>query len=200
MDPASPTYQDQLARWGDDREAELIAVSIILIIATCLATALRFWAQRSIKKQWEADNILIVFAASVYSLALLQAFCLGLIKLSILLFYRRIFTMHRRAFQIAFYVLGTYTLLLTIATFIVFLLQCVPISLFWDIAYRIEGVRPPHLAKGHCLPQQGQIIPTLIANTLSDVALMILPAIGLRNLSLPTAKKIGLFFVFSLGA
>ncbi|KAL8649071.1 MAG: hypothetical protein Q9226_005733 [Calogaya cf. arnoldii] len=243
MDPASPTYQDQLARWGDDREPELIATSIILIIATCLATALRFWAQRSIKKQWEADNIISIFAAvfaiavtvssivgalasslqsptsavaisdtpiayrngvgkhmSAYSLALLQTFCLGLIKLSILLFYRRIFTMHRRAFQIAFYVLGTYTLLLTIATFFVFLLQCLPISLFWEIAYRIEGVQPPHPVTGHCLPQQAHIIPTLIANTLSDVALMVLPAIGLWNLSLPTAKKIGLFFVFSLGA
>ncbi|KAL8852305.1 MAG: hypothetical protein Q9221_002801 [Calogaya cf. arnoldii] len=212
MDPVSPAYQDQLARWGDDREPELIAVSIILIIATCLATALRFWAQRSIKKQWEADNIISIFAAVfaiavtasnfvAYSLALLQTLCLGLIKLSILLFYRRIFTMHRRAFQIAFYVLGTYTLLLTIMTFFVYLLQCLPVSLFWEIAYRIEGVQPPHPITGHCLSQQAHIVPTLlVANTMSDVALMVLPAVGLWNLSLPTAKKVGLFFVFSLGA
>ncbi|KAI4251212.1 MAG: hypothetical protein L6R42_008469 [Xanthoria sp. 1 TBL-2021] len=76
MDPASPTYQDQFARWGDDREPELIAVSIILIIATCLATALRFWAQRSIKKQWAADNILIVFAA-VFAVAVAASSIVG---------------------------------------------------------------------------------------------------------------------------
>ncbi|KAL8999540.1 MAG: hypothetical protein Q9169_001628 [Polycauliona sp. 2 TL-2023] len=200
MDHAAAVHQDQLARWGDDRESELIAVGVVLILATCLATALRIWAQRTINKQCEADNIVSVFAASAYAISLLQAFCLGLIKISILLFYRRIFTMHRRAFQIAFYLLGTYTVLLTIATSFVFLLQCLPISLFWDVAYRIERVQPPHPVKGRCLLQQWHIIPTLLANTISDIALMVLPAIGLWRLRLPAVKKIGLFFVFSLGA
>lgn len=63
MDPTSAAYKDQLAHWGDDREPELLAASVILIVATCLAVPLRFKAQRNIKKFWEADNIIIFFAA-----------------------------------------------------------------------------------------------------------------------------------------
>lgn len=137
---------------------------------------------------------------SAYTIGVLQGLCLGLIKLSILLFYRRIFTMHRRTFKFAFYVLGTYTLLLTIATTILFIIQCVPISFFLDLAYLLEGLRPPHAVKGHCLPQQLHVVTTLIANTVSDVALLVLPAIGLWKLKLPKGKKVGLFGVFSIGA
>lgn len=108
--------------------------------------------------------------------------------------------MHRRTFQITFYVLGAYTLLLTIATLLVFILQCLPIAFFWDRAYFLEKAEPLHVLKGHCLPQQLHIVTTLIANTFSDIALLVLPAIGLWNLQLPTGKKAGLFGVFSLGA
>ncbi|KAL8803267.1 MAG: hypothetical protein Q9182_003298 [Xanthomendoza sp. 2 TL-2023] len=241
MDPASGPYKFQLAHWDDNRSPQLIAVSVILILATCIIIALRFWAQCRIGKQWEADNVLIAFAAAfaigdtiasivayssgvgkhlvrvlesdprkprnlvrileaAYAITLLQGFCLGLIKFSILLFYRRIFTMHRRTFQITFYFLGTYTILLTIATFLVYLLQCLPLGFFWEVAYIIAKVPPPHPVSGDCLPHQKDIAPTSIASTISDVALMLLPAIGLWKLSLPRAKKVGLFFVFSLGA
>ncbi|KAL8801741.1 MAG: hypothetical protein Q9200_006846, partial [Gallowayella weberi] len=63
MDPTSDPYKFQLAHWDDNRSPELIAVSVILIVATCIVIALRFWAQCHIGKQWEADNILIAFAA-----------------------------------------------------------------------------------------------------------------------------------------
>lgn len=108
--------------------------------------------------------------------------------------------MHRRTFQIAFYVLGTYTALLTIATTAVFILRCLPISFFWYRAYLLEDITPPHPVKGHCLPQRSSVVTTLIANTVTDVALLVLPAIGIWNLKLPSGKKVGLFGVFSLGA
>ncbi|KAL8675678.1 MAG: hypothetical protein Q9224_007416 [Gallowayella concinna] len=200
MDPESGAYRFQTDHWDDNRSPELIAVSVILILATCIVIALRFWAQYRIGKQWEADNILIVFAASAYAITLLQGICLGLIKFSILLFYRRIFTMHRRTFQITFYLLGTYTILLTIATFLLYLLNCLPFGFFWEVAYMIAKIPPPHPINGHCLPDQKDLARTSIASTISDVALMLLPAIGLWKLSLPRAKKVGLFCVFSLGA
>lgn len=130
---------------------------------------------------------------------MLQGPCFGLIKVSILLFYRRIFTMHRRTFQVAFYILGTYTALLTIATTIVFMLLCLPISFSWNRAYLIEGIPPPHPVNGHCSPQKSSVVATLVANTVSDIALLVLPAIGIWNLRLPRGKKVGLFGVFSLG-
>lgn len=108
--------------------------------------------------------------------------------------------MNYRTFTIVFYVLGTYTLLLIFATMAVFILICLPISFFWDRSYFLEKVEPPHPVNGHCPLGELPILSTLIANTVSDVALLVLPAIGLWNLKLPRGKKVGLFGVFSLGA
>ncbi|KAI4262058.1 MAG: hypothetical protein L6R42_002758 [Xanthoria sp. 1 TBL-2021] len=238
MNKTTAAYQDQHAYWNEDREPELLAVSVILIVVTSLAIAIRLWAQCTIKKQRAHDNLVIVVAAALaigvtiacviaftngvgkhivrvtatdsdkprkmirsgYVIGLLQGPCLGLVKVSILLFYRRIFTMHRRTFKIAFYVLGTYSLLLTIATLVVFILQCLPVTFFWNRAYLLEKVKPPYPLQGHCLPQQLHVVTILIANTISDVAVLVLPGIGLWNLRLPRGKKVGLFGVFSLGA
>lgn len=63
METSSAAYQERLAHWNDDRETELLAASIVLISATCLAIAIRFWAQLTIKKQWAPDNIVIFHAA-----------------------------------------------------------------------------------------------------------------------------------------
>lgn len=63
MDQTSDLYKSQVAHWNDDRVPELLAACIVLIIATLVALMVRFWAQRSIGKQWEADNILIIPAA-----------------------------------------------------------------------------------------------------------------------------------------
>lgn len=63
MNKTTAAYQDQHAYWNEDREPELLAVSVILIVATSLAIAIRFWAQCTIKKQRAHDNLVIVVAA-----------------------------------------------------------------------------------------------------------------------------------------
>ncbi|KAL8699172.1 MAG: hypothetical protein Q9201_006149 [Fulgogasparrea decipioides] len=172
-------YESQLAHWDDDTAPENLAASVVLIIAVLLVLGLRCFAQRRINKQLEADNIMIFFAFSngvgkhlarvkatdthkprqmirilkaAYAIALLHGPCLGLIKISILLFYRRIFTMHRRTFQVAFYILGIYTLVVTIVTIFIFMFQCLPVTFFWERAYLLENLEPPHAIKGRCLP------------------------------------------------
>lgn len=63
MNKTSKAYQYELSHWSDDREPELLAGSIILIFATCVAVFLRILAQNTIKKAWAVDNILILIAA-----------------------------------------------------------------------------------------------------------------------------------------
>lgn len=121
-------------------------------------------------------------------------------KLSILFFYRRVFTKHQRTFKIAFYLIGAYTLALAIGTTAEFIFQCLPIHYFWDRSYLLAGVKPPYPIKGHCTPDRPRVAVPTIANTFSDILILILPAIGLWNLQLPKNKKLALFFVFSLGA
>ncbi|KAL8645896.1 MAG: hypothetical protein Q9210_006453, partial [Variospora velana] len=252
MNQSSTAVQVQPVQLEHDRRTELVATGGFLIVATFLAVAIRFWAQRTISKHWEVDNIVIyiatyrryvqivstdqvdyysserpdgalaftngmgkhladvmandshkprqmlrIFKASqticVYVVGVLQSPCLGLVKISILFFYRRVFTMRNRFFRYALYILGAYTALLTVATWVVAIVRCQPIHYFWDQAYLIEGVQQPYAVKGHCLKPRSQVLGFLLTNTLSDVAVLILPALGLWNLQLSRAKKIGLF-------
>lgn len=108
--------------------------------------------------------------------------------------------MFQRLFQITFYILGTFAILVAAVTTLVFFVQCVPIRAFWEHAYLIANIQSPHLAKGHCLSARQHNATTIIMNTIVDVTLLTLPAIGLWKLSLPRAKKVGIFVAFSLGA
>ena len=126
---------------------------------------------------------------------------LGLLfsKLSILLFFKRVFTTRKRPFHIALVVVGTYSLLVGISSFIEFAIQCLPVPFFWERAYAISGITPPHPLSGWCMPQDIHIGIPLIANLLSDLFILGLPAVGLWGLQMQKAKKVGIFFALSLG-
>ncbi|KAL8959304.1 MAG: hypothetical protein Q9193_003813, partial [Seirophora villosa] len=199
MNPSSTAIDAQPTQLDHDRHSELVAAAVFLLVATSLAVAVRFWAQRTIGKHWKADNIVMYIAACVYVVGILQVLCLGLVKISILFFYRRIFTTLNRGFKYALYLLSAYTALLMIATLVVNIARCQPTHYSWDQAYLIEGVHRPYAVKGYCLEPRSQILGFLLPNTVGDFAVLILPAPPLWNLQLSRAKKIGLFGVFWLG-
>ena len=120
-------------------------------------------------------------------------------KLSILLFFKRVFTTRKRPFQIALVVIGAYTILVGVSSSIEFAVQCLPVSFFWERAYAISGVTPPHPLSGWCMPQNIHIGIPLVANLVSDLCILALPAIGLWGLQLQKAKKVGIFVALSFG-
>ena len=126
---------------------------------------------------------------------------LGLLssKLSILFFFRRVFTTRKRPFHIALVVVGTYSILVGVGSTIEFAVQCLPVSFFWERAYAVTGITPPHPLSGWCMPQDVHIAIPLIANLVSDLFILVLPAIGLWGLQMQKAKKIGIFVAFSVG-
>ena len=126
---------------------------------------------------------------------------LGLLfsKLSILLFFKRAFTTRKRPFQIGLVVITTYSVLVGVASTIEFVVQCLPVSFFWERAYAITGITPPHPLSGWCMPQDVHATVPLFANLLSDLIMLALPAIGLWGLQIQKAKKAGVFLAFSVG-
>ena len=117
--------------------------------------------------------------------------------MSLLIFYRRVFEASPRRFRIALYTVGGYITAWTIATFIVFVCRCTPISFFWYRSYGLVGLKPP--ISGTCLPINTQQTVPSVLNTLSDILILVLPGIALWPLQMRKSKKFGLFFVFSLG-
>ena len=121
------------------------------------------------------------------------------IKLSILAFYHRIFTARKRVFKLCLTVVGIYVIIVGVSSTIEQMLQCLPIHYFWDRAILLTGVPPPPTLVGSCLPQVARLAVPLIAGLLSDVVILVLPAIGLWNLQLARDKKVGVYAALSLG-
>ncbi|KAL8788889.1 MAG: hypothetical protein Q9213_001412 [Squamulea squamosa] len=85
-----------------------------------------------------------------------------------------------------------------IASLVVFIYQCDPIYFFWDRTYKLVGLDPP--SEGTCLPSYSHQAAPMTLSALSDFLILLLPGIALWPLQMPWSRKIGLFFLFSLGA
>lgn len=114
-----------------------------------------------------------------------------LAKLSILVFYRRVFPMAHvsHAWRTCWWVLFVFSSLMIVMT-IPGIFQCRPIAFFWDRA--IPG--------GQCSVQGVPFfISTSIINILSDFLILVLPLPALVKLQIGKSKKIGLIGLFLLG-
>ena len=112
-------------------------------------------------------------------------------KFSILLLFKRVFTTRKRPFQIALVVVGTYSVLVGVGSFIEFAVQCVLVPCFWERAYTIIQTNPPNPLSGWCMPQKLHISIPLFANLVSVLVLLGLPAIELWGFQMRRIKKIG---------
>ena len=124
------------------------------------------------------------------------------VKLSILSFYHRIFTARKRIFKLSLIIVGTYVILVGVGSTIEFIVQCLPIPYFWvGRAYLAAAIPPPSpsLLRGWCMPQVLHLAIPLFAGLVSDITILILPALGLWNLQLAREKKFGVYFALSLG-
>lgn len=62
MAAQTAAIQYQLEHWGDDRGPAIVAGSVILMVVTALAVALRLVAQKMIKTKFDVDDYLIIVA------------------------------------------------------------------------------------------------------------------------------------------
>lgn len=65
---------------------------------------------------------------------------------------------------------------------------CKPVARAWNMSIN-----------GTCIDQKGLYIATAVTNTVTDVALLIVPLPVLASLNMPRIQKVGLFFMFVVG-
>ncbi|KAL8756889.1 MAG: hypothetical protein Q9199_002616, partial [Rusavskia elegans] len=112
---------------------------------------------------------------------------LTLIKLSVLMFYARVFRTVR-SYRIAIWIVGLMVLAWGIALTFVALFTCTPIRRSWD--RRIPG---------HCLNREANFLGAAVPNILTDFILLVMPMPMLWHVQTTFRRKIGLFGVFAAG-
>ncbi|PVI02278.1 hypothetical protein DM02DRAFT_613098 [Periconia macrospinosa] len=111
----------------------------------------------------------------------------GLVKLSLLLMYTRIFP--TKNFRIGAYILGFITIGWVIAINCVSIFQCHPIEKAW-LGPAIDGT---------CIDLKASFIGNAVPNILTDVAILCMPVAQVLKLQVTNAQRASLIFMFLLG-
>ncbi|KAE8161894.1 hypothetical protein BDV40DRAFT_266587 [Aspergillus tamarii] len=165
----------------------VICVSIILAYSM-LGEAV-FWARDGgLGKHMDELSIQekITFQKCFFANEISYTLLVPSIKISILLLYRRIFTV--RSFRIASLITGGLVISWCLAVFITVLLQCRPIALNWNKA--LEGT---------CIDPKQFFFGNAISNLLIDVVILALPIPMVLQLQLRLSQKLTVLGIFLLG-
>ncbi|KAH8433335.1 uncharacterized protein LDX57_010970 [Aspergillus melleus] len=111
----------------------------------------------------------------------------GIIKLSILAMYRRIFI--DKVTRAATLVLGAVTISWVIAIIFVSIFQCTPIAKTWNPAL-----------PGHCINLKGSFIGNAVPNIMTDIAILSLPARQVWRLHASLTHRLAVIGIFLLGS
>lgn len=151
---------------------------------------------------WDLDlvgNVEGVVNSRKYVLAIECTFCVasGFIKVSILLFYRRLSSRvvsntFRWTTWISIGFIVAYSIALTLAP----ILGCQPISAFWD------QVDARKILKGYrytCFDEGADVLVASIISVVQDFITALLPTFLYWNLQVPFRQKVALFGIFAIG-
>lgn len=128
----------------------------------------------------------------IAELAFLLTGCL--VKVSVLLFYRRLVRdTFSAAWRWAVICAIAFTVAYTLAFILALILNCAPTEAYW------EGFNPNYTKNYHCVNTTIINLLSGIMGILGDLYSVALPCIMTRNLTLPMTQKVGLYVVFSLG-
>ncbi|KAF1994269.1 hypothetical protein P154DRAFT_502153 [Amniculicola lignicola CBS 123094] len=133
-------------------------------------------------------------------------FCLSLVKLSILIFYRTLVppsTSFRsfRLFRYTVYTLIAFIILYTLFAMAASIFQCTPISAAYSVSASYSQL-PKNRAspKPHCYKPTNIWVFSAIFNFATDAIILILPVPIILSLpSMPLRKRVGLLCILSLG-
>ncbi|TVY37228.1 Satratoxin biosynthesis SC1 cluster protein [Lachnellula subtilissima] len=120
-------------------------------------------------------------------LQIIYGLILGLIKLSICLFYSRIFFTKR--FRVASWTVISFIGAWTVGSVLAPMLICRPIAYNWD----------RKIKDGKCSNQTASFVTIGVFDLLIDIAVFALPLQMIWNLQVSTGKKAALFSIFGLG-
>ncbi|MCJ1476642.1 hypothetical protein MMC13_005310 [Lambiella insularis] len=111
------------------------------------------------------------------------------IKLSILLFYARIFP--NKNFRKQLYAVGAVVIMWWISCQFTTIFECTPIDYFWTADSGVDG---------RCIAIQKYFLGQAIPSIITDLVILIIPLPPIWHLNLPTTQRIALSGVFLLGS
>lgn len=115
---------------------------------------------------------------------------LGVIKLSVLFFYRRIFAIR------AFYIINNAFIALTVAWTVAITFagafQCYPVHDFWNLFESQYG--------DHCVDVASLYLAVAVSDLILDILIFLLPVPHLHSLKMPLRQKVAVCALFLLGA
>lgn len=142
---------------------------------------------------WGLDESRIIQIIKLFlAFEILYTITLGLIKSSMCFFYMRLFP--DRAVRRYLWATQAFNLVLVTTFIIVNLLQCRPISWFWN---RLDQ---DTTETGRCLDINAMSWANAIINIALDVWMLVLPAVQILHLQMALSKKIHVLAMFALGA
>ncbi|RAR12421.1 integral membrane protein [Stemphylium lycopersici] len=151
---------------------------------------------------WDLDYFTdpqIIVRARKYVLASECIFCVatGLIKVSILLFYRRLSArVVSRAFLWTTRISIGYIIAYSIALSIAPIVGCQPISAFWD---QVDIIKMLEGYEYHCFDEAADVFAASIISASQDLITAFLPTFLYWNLQIPFRQKLALFGIFAIG-
>ncbi|KAI1456185.1 hypothetical protein F4805DRAFT_476273 [Annulohypoxylon moriforme] len=166
----------------------LIGFSVLVILAVHRGMGFHDWAI-SDDQWWRIIQV-------EWICAFVNGLVRGLVKMTLLFFYRRVFTMNVKWFKYTWYALFCYIIGHTLAVVFSAVFECAPPSYAWEeININLD---PP--AQGHCKIDDFALTTASGALTIAvEVALFILPITMLSQLHLKYPQKIGLMLIFGTG-
>ncbi|OOO07976.1 hypothetical protein OAory_01044760 [Aspergillus oryzae] len=181
---------------ANDRGKTYITVSAVLVALSTIVVGFRIVARWMRTTLGMDDYVICVSIILAYSM-LGEAVCffaneisytllIPSIKISILLLYRRIFSV--RNFRIASLITGGLVVSWCLAVFITVLLQCRPIALNWN-----------KTLEGTCIDPKQFFFGNAISNLLIDVVILALPIPMVLQLQLRLSQKLTILGIFLLG-
>ncbi|KAJ5645959.1 hypothetical protein N7490_002331 [Penicillium lividum] len=143
----------------------IVGVSVALVILATASDALRFFSR------W-----------------MMRSVCMPAIKVTMVLFYWRLFSGDRRI-RIALYTIGSMLFAWFVGALASGLVVCEPLPKFWD-----------HSIPGKCLHTMTYFRAIAGTNLATDVFLLVLPIPIVWGLHRPASERLALIAVFTLGA
>ncbi|KAF2690333.1 hypothetical protein K458DRAFT_399671 [Lentithecium fluviatile CBS 122367] len=146
-----------------------------------------FWAAGGqLHPPLKSDKMLILPKAAFLGINLLAVSTYA-IKMSILFFYVRIFSIETWFRRVSYVVMGLSTAWV-IATVVAFCQICQPIDSFWN-----------KLKPGKCVSGNNYFLGTGVSDTILDIIILLLPVRMALQLHLPMRTKVAIAGIFALG-
>lgn len=132
----------------------------------------------------------MVYEQTKYTFHVLGTVGLGVTKLSVLFFYRRIFAVP--AFRLINNVFIGITVAWTLAITFALAFQCYPVHYFWDL-FESEY-------SAYCVEVTALYLAVAISDLVLDILIFLLPVPHLWTLNMPLNRKLAVGGIFMLGS